>query len=471
MFRKALLILSGNAFGSLMLLLRNLAVARLVSVEDYGIAATFAISMAIVEMASGLGLQQLIVQDKDGENPDLQAGLQGFNVIRSVLSAIVLFLLAQPIAHFLDIPDVAWAYQVLALVPLLRGFEHFDIHRLNRVMRFGPLILTKTVPAALSVASIWPLYLIYGDYRVMLYSVILHWVLTLITGHLVAERRYQLNVQATFMKKGLRFGWPLLLNNIVLFLVFQGDKLLVGRELGMSELAIFAMGVTFTLTPTLISAASEQQFFLPQLSKLQAGSDRTQFTALARAAMQASLLSGMAMVLAITLLAQPLVTLLLGGKYQPLIALLPWLAIWQALRAFKVGNTVVALSLAQTSNAMIANGVRALSLPLAWYVLTQGGSLMQIIWIAMAGETLAYVLSLVMVTRRARLNLRPLILPGILALTSFGVIALFATGAEARPLIASGASGLLMLSSFASMRDFRQYLRTRAHLPQPAKEQ
>ena len=44
MIRKALALLSGNAFGSLMLLVRNLVVARLISVEDYGIAATFAIS-------------------------------------------------------------------------------------------------------------------------------------------------------------------------------------------------------------------------------------------------------------------------------------------------------------------------------------------------------------------------------------------------------------------------------------------
>ena len=55
MFRSTLFLLSGNAFGSLMMLVRNLLVARLISVENYGIAATFAICMAIVEMMSTLG--------------------------------------------------------------------------------------------------------------------------------------------------------------------------------------------------------------------------------------------------------------------------------------------------------------------------------------------------------------------------------------------------------------------------------
>lgn len=462
MLRKALLIFSGNAFGSLMLLLRNLIIARIVSVEDYGIAATFAISMAIVEMASGLGLQQLLVQDKDGDKPELQAGLQGFNVLRSLISAAVLFFLAQPIAQFLGIPDIAWAYQVLAIVPLLRGFEHFDIHRLNRAMRFGPLIVTKTIPSALSVLSIWPLYFWYGDYRVMLYSVILHWVLTLATGHLVAERPYRLSFERAYLKKGFHFGWPLLVNNIILFLVFQGDKLLVGRELGMEDLAIFAMGVTFTLTPSLVSAASEQQFFLPQLSENRETPAR--FTSLALTSMQTSLVLGMGLVASITLFAAPLVTFLLGPKYEPLIEILPWLAIWQALRAFKVGNTVVALSLAQTSNAMFANGLRTLFLPISWYILVQNGDLLHIIWIAIAGEVAAYLLSLTMVARRAQLSITPMILPLLLALSSFAVIACATIYTGMGSILSILLACSFMLGSLTFMHHFRHYLKDRHSL-------
>lgn len=419
MFSKAMFILTGNAFGSLMLLIRNLAVARLVSVEDYGIAATFAISMAIVEMASGLGLQQLIVQDKKGEDPTLQAGLQGFNVLRGIFSGVALFLLAHPIARFLGIPDVAWAYQVLALVPVIRGFEHFDIYRLNRSMEFGPLIMTKTLPALISVLSIWPLYLIYGDYQVMLYAVLVHWVLTLATGHVMAKRAYQLRFTKAVMKKGLHFGWPLLINNIILFAVFQGDRLIVGRELGMEVLAVFSMGITFTLTPTLVSASSEQQFFLPQLSS--ARTDPARFTPLAIAVMQASFVSALLLVLGISLFGAPVVALLLGPKYAALTALLPGLAVWQACRALKVGNTIVALSLAQTSNAMLANGVRLLAFPAVWYVLWTGGALQQILWIVILGELCAYVVSLWLVKRRAALPLRPVLAPLSCVLLSFGI--------------------------------------------------
>ena len=73
MLRKLILIFSGNAAASLMLLARNLLIARLVPVEDYGIAATFAVAMAVVEMASQLGLQQMIIQAQEGDDPKFQA--------------------------------------------------------------------------------------------------------------------------------------------------------------------------------------------------------------------------------------------------------------------------------------------------------------------------------------------------------------------------------------------------------------
>ncbi|MBU0862361.1 MAG: oligosaccharide flippase family protein, partial [Alphaproteobacteria bacterium] len=127
MFRSALLILSGNAAAALLLLARNLIVARMIPVADYGVAATFAIAMAVVEMASALGLQQQIVQARNGDDPRFQAALQGFQVLRGVLSGAVLFVSAGLIADALNVPKAAWAYRVMALVPVLNALVHFDI--------------------------------------------------------------------------------------------------------------------------------------------------------------------------------------------------------------------------------------------------------------------------------------------------------------------------------------------------------
>ena len=411
LIRTAFLIFSGNAFASLLLLVRNLIIARLIPVADFGVAATFAIAMSIVEMMSTFGLQQQIVQAKEGDDPKFQAALQGFQVLRGSISSLVMFAISIPLAQFFEIPEATWAYQIMAVVPLLNALGHFDIHRLNRTMVFGPMIVTGILPALVSVLAVWPLSHWFGDWRVMLYAILIQALVTTITSHIVAQRPYRLEMDRRLMRQSIRFGWPLLVNGILMFMVFNGDRLIVGRTLGMETLAIFAMGVTLTLTPTLVLAKSVQNFFLPLLSRLDyAGTpDSAQrFERLAIATIEANLLNGVLLVFGTALLGAPFVYLFLGAKYAALVPILTLLAVMQALRVFKAGGAIVALARHQTSNAMVANLFRVASLPVAWWVMTVGGTVMELIWVGIIGELSGFIVSLLMLRGRVGVGLRPL---------------------------------------------------------------
>ena len=403
MLRAALLILSGNAAASLLLLARNLIVARMIPVADYGIAATFAVAMAVVEMASALGLQQQIVQSKQGDDPHFQAALQGFQVLRGLISGAVLFALAGPMARFMDIPQVIWAYQLLALVPVLNALVHFDIHRLNRQMVFWPMLLTGAVPALASVLALWPLALWFSDWRVMLYAIVVQAVLGAVVSHLVARRPYRLAFDAAIMAGSLRFGWPLLANAVLLFLVFNAEKLIVGRSLGMETLAMFAMGLTLTLTPTLVLAKSVTNFFLPPLS---AAKTDAHFQNLAVVIFQIHILFAGIFTLAVVVLGPWLITGLLGTKYEPLVSILVWLAILQALRIFKGGPSTVALARGQTENAVVANVIRIVLLPIAWWAVSNTDDLMPLIFLGILGEFLGATVAFGLVRWRLGIGFR-----------------------------------------------------------------
>lgn len=457
MLRSVLLILSGNAAAALLLLARNLIVARLISIEDYGIAATFAIIMAVVEMMSQLGLQQQIVQSEKGDDPRFQAGLQGFQVLRGMIAGVLLFFCAGWIANFLNVPHVAWAYQVLAVVPILNALQHFDIHRLNRQMQFWPMVLTGAVPALVSLMSIWPLYLWFGDYKVMLWAIILQITLMMMVSHLVAERPYKLALNPTIMGSSLRFGWPLLINGILMFAVFNGDKMIVGRMLGMETLAIFAVGVTLTLTPTLVVAKSAQNFFLPQLSKLDHTDENgtTRFQHLGLVSLQVNLINGALIVLGVALLGPWLINTLLGAKYAALIPLLLPLAVVQGIRVAKAGSSIVALSVGQTTNAMLANLPRVATLPMIWIMLQEESGLLAVVGVAAVGEVFGYILSLSLLQRKVGIDVRPL----IGSLLSF---AFFMGAALYLPLSSVlWALTLLMILLFFTMGDLRSYVMQR----------
>lgn len=460
MLRSALLILSGNAFSSALSLIRNLLVARLLPVEDYGIAATFATAMAIVEMASALGLQQQLIQHRRGDDPDFQAALQGFALLRGLMNGLLLFLIAPLFAAFLEVPELVWAYQLLAIVPVLNSLTHFDIVRMNRQLRFLPAVVAGTLPTLVGLLLVWPLAYWLGDWRIMLYSIIAQATIGVVASHLLAERPFRLRFDRAVMAGSLRFGWPLMTNAVLMFLIFNAERLIIGREFGLAALGIFSMGMTLTLTPTLVLSKSIQSMFLPVLTN--AVPEPARFQRRAIMASQLPLLFGAALVLGTVLLGESFVALVLGEHFAPLVPLLAPLAVIQAIRVLKIGPSTVALARAQTANAMIANSIRALLIPLGWYLAHMSNDIMPLIYCAVVGEAAGAVVAYLLVSARAGVNLRPMAVP--LAIFALMMICAFAS---AEPTLAAfhlpafiGMTACFALL-LATLHDVRHYLSAR----------
>lgn len=455
LFRKSLLLLSGNAAAAGFTLIRNLLVARLIPVEDYGVAATFALAMAVVEMASAFGLPQQIIQARDGDDPRFQAALQGFQLVRGVVSALILLVLADPLARFLRVPDVAWAYQVLALMPILTALVHFDVYRRQRRMDYRPILLTVTLPALVSLLATWPLVLAFGDWRAMLWAILAQGAAAVLVSHLIAERRYALAFDRGIIGRSLRFGWPILADAVLLFIVFHGEKLIVGRELGMAALGIFAMGITLTLTPTLVAARSAQSLFLPRLSAPRddpAGEAR--FQRLAHATCEANLVFGTALAAGVLILGGPFVLLVLGYKYADLVPLLVLMSILQGLRVFNAGPSIIALSQGQAENALAANVLRVALLPVAWMVVVRGGGMEAVVGLGILGELGGVAVALTLLRLRGRVLLWPLLLPvGASLAVLGGVFALRSAGPWGITAVLA-----LLLASLGTMRALRGIL-------------
>lgn len=417
MFRAVAVLLSSNLSRTLLGMLRSLLAAALISLEDFGIAATFMVAMAVIEMASALGLKQQIVQAREGNDPHFQAALQGFQLLRGGVNALVLVLLAWPLAALFGQPDLLWAYQVVAVVPLIGAFAHFDVVRNSRQMNYVPTLVSGTVPALVSLLSIWPLYLIFGDFRVLLYALVIQAAVSVLATHLVADRPYRLRFDRRVMANSLRFGWPLMLNGLLMFAIFNGDRMIVGREMGMAALAIFSMALSLALSPSSLVIGVSTQFFLPQLSASK--DDTAQFARLCHVTSEAYLAVGSLFVVAMALFAGPFILFALGDKYAASIPILGWIALMQGVRIVKGASSVIALSKGQTGNGVITNIPRVAMLIPAWYIVTTGGTLEQLVFLGILGEILGFLLGFGIAASRIRFPLQPLLFPFLYAATVF----------------------------------------------------
>jgi len=466
MFRKLLVLISGNALGSVLVFLRNIVLARMIGVEDFGIAATFAMATAVIEMAAQLGLNQLIVQADDGDDPDLQKGLQGFQLVRGLILAGVMVACAQLIADFMRIGHVAWAFQVLALSRVFVALLHFDMYRMQRKMRYFPLMLVNNLGPGLSLFALWPLSWFYDDYRVALYAILTQEFLRLVFSHLVAERPYRVAFNRAVIAKCLSFGWPLMLNGAILFMVFHGEKLVVGRELGIEVLALYALAVTLTMVPMMILVRTIEPFFLPQQAA--AKSDPVRFATLTYVGIEANMFGGLVVIATTLLLSVWLVVPIFGPDFAGITLFLPWLAMVEALRSTKGGVAMASMAQARTQNALIANMCRIIALSISWWlVVNMDHGVYTIIGGALVGEFVGVLVSLVMLRSQVGISLRPLIgsyaCNGalLLALISHFISVQVLAQPVIDPMISTGICAALFVVAMASLREFWRHMAAR----------
>ena len=402
LIRSGLVLSAGNVAGALLSLARNVIIARLISVEDFGIASTLALTMGLAEMASNLALDRLLVQARDGEDPRLLSTLHLIQAVRGVLSAGVLLLIAHPVASLFGVPDVAWAYQVMAVIPLMKGLSHLDLFRRQRDMQFLPKVTVDISALLLSSVAALPLALALGDYRAMLYVMLIHALVVLVASHWVAVRPYRWGWDRDVIRRAASFGWPLILNGFLMFGIFQGDRVIVGSLIGMEELGWFSAAFSLTLVPALVLISTINGFFLPQLSQVQ--DDQEKFSRMYPIAMQGILLSSVLLLVLFLLLGPAVLLTLYGARYEAALPVLILLGAMQALRMFRTGPTVVAMSRAETTNPLLANIVRALALPAAALVAWQGGGVNGVILSAIAGEFLAFMAALLLLRYKMSLK-------------------------------------------------------------------
>lgn len=404
--------------------LRNIVIARLISVEDFGIASLFAVSMSLVEMLSNMAIDKIIVQADDGGEARVQATGHAFQALRGAVAGAVLFLAAWPLANLFGVPEAAWAFQWLALVPVARGFVHLDPVRYQRDMRFAPSVLVLTVPQLVALGLAFPLGAWLGNYAAMLWLILTQAVLQLALSHLLASRPYRWAWDVAVLKRMVGFGWPLLVNGLLMFLIFQGDKAIVGAMFTMAELGWFSAAFMLTLTPAMILTRVLQYLLLPFLSRARGDAER--FDERYTLAVSVSLLLSTMLAVGMTLGGPALLLLLYGDSYAAGVAVMVWLALTQGVRAAKSGPMIVAIACAKTHNPMYANFARLLSLLGAIAAVFSGYGVAAVAIAGLLGEICALFVSMLLL--RSTLGLRiffaipPLVFAALLSAGALAVL-------------------------------------------------
>jgi O-antigen/teichoic acid export membrane protein len=382
----ALILAAGKAITQASGLVRNIIVAGIIGASNMGVAATFLLTITFLEAVSAVAGDKFLVQDREGNDARLQASVQSVMLIRASILAVAIFLLAQPIAWLFNTPDAINAYRLLALVPLLRGLQNLDQKRIQRDMRFLQNTIVTTLPAVVMLLAAYPVAIWLNDYNAVLALLLLGAAAQTLATHAMAERRFALAWDPEFIRRAMAFGWPLLINGVLMFVILQGDNFLIGsgeRIFGSTytkaDLGVYAVAMILAMAPTGAVASISSSVMLTLLSRAQ--DDAGLFERRCRFCVATLCVASSAMSPLLIIAGPSIAVLLYGHEYAEIVQVLGILAAMQALRMIKVGPTLAAMSKGDTRTLMVTNIIRtaafggaiyaaSVSAPLAWIALS-----------------------------------------------------------------------------------------------------
>jgi len=379
---------SGQVLTQALSFMRNVIIARLISPADFGIAAMFAMTFSLLDMISNVSADKLLIQAEDGDAPSLQNTAQLIHFGRGLMNSLIIFALAFPIAHLFGVPQARWAFECLALAPLLRGFIHLDTFRLQREMRFRPAVTVDVGSQILVTVAALPLAFWLRDYSAMLWVLILQAASAAIMSHVVAERPYGWTWDGARARRIFSFGWPLLVNGILLFIIMDGDRFMIGSAhhlfprstLSLADLGVYSVAFAVTMGPAMLILNVSGPVFFPLLSRTQ--EFREQFERRYSACAQFLCVAAAAAAIPFVLLGGWLVVTIYGAKYAAASGFIAWLSGMWSLRVVRAAPTMAALALGDSKNSMYSNIARTVALAGALTAVAIGAGL---VWIAVSG--------------------------------------------------------------------------------------
>jgi len=403
--------------------LRNIIIARILSPEDFGLGVLFAITISFLEMVSDAGFERMLVQAKDGDDPKMQANAQTMILGRGILIGVFIVLLAPFISHLFQAPNLTLAFTILAGVPVIKGLTHLDLVRLQRNFRFGPWAKAQMVASILTTIAAWPLVLWCQDYTVFLWVAWIQVSLDILLSHVFSIRKYQLSLDLKLATRFYHFGWPLLINNLFLYGILNGDKFIIGSVLpDKTYLAFYAIAFGLAMMPARVILQACSSLLLPVLARVQ--DERESYLKRYRFTSQSLHLIAGSLAILLILSGALALQLFYGDKYSEAAVLVGWFGAMQAVRLVREAPIKASTARGDTQNTMISNLFRSSSLVVAFWVITNGYSL---VWLAVAGfaaELLALLVSTLTLKIRHQVDLSLIWKPMIWMMSSLGLAAL-----------------------------------------------
>jgi len=357
--------------------------ARLLTPEDFGLIAMSALVTEFAALLGNIGIGGILIQRKALRRLDMDTA---FWITMAIDTALCLLVFAASFiaGAIFQTPQAQTIIAVSSLSFIISGLSTVHMALLSRTLRFredfviqaGSLIcrIVASVLLAMAGFGVWSL----------VFASLIGQLTTLLLAYLIVPYLPRLRFNRSLLSEYARTSGSYLGGGIVNYLMSNLDYMIVGRRFGPESLGYYQ--TAFSLPEELRNRLSAplQRVLFPAYSRLQDDLSAMQYGVLKSLRLLALVTIPLGVGLAAA--ADPLVRVLYGDQWLPVIPLLKILAIGGAIRSI---FSMTASIFYATDNAQLALKVFTLILPIVAITLTIGSSwgLTGMAWAMLAAQT------------------------------------------------------------------------------------
>jgi len=340
-----------------------IVLSRLLTPADFGIIAVTVPIFTLVALLQDLGLSEATVQKGSLTQNEISSAFW-VNLGVSLLCAVLLLVIAPLLGRFYSDDRVEAVTAAISILVLISGAGTQHLALLNRRMRFWALAaidITATVGgfmATLAFALINPTYwAIYtGIFIASLISLFGSW--SLARWHPLSPWR------STYTNAMISFGANITGASIAAYLVRNLDNILIGRVWGVEQLGFYDRAYRFLLLPLQQVNKPLGKVMIPTLSRLNRTPEhyRTAFLAAVTLLMLLTL-PGVAFIVGA---ADPLITVLLGPKWEASTSILIALGFAAFLQPLNSSSSWLFISQGRTAELLLSGTLSAIGCSIAF---------------------------------------------------------------------------------------------------------
>ena len=262
----------GHFGGNGVRLASNLILTRLLLPEHFGIMALVNVALIGLHMFSDVGIGPNVIQHEHGEDRAFLHTAFTVQTARGVWLLIAGCLLAWPIAHFYEIPDLVWMIPIAATTALTDGFTSTKVFRENRRLRLGRVTAIEVAAQVSTAVTMIVIALITRSIIALLVGSIAGSLVRVVLSHtMLPGFRDGFAWDPEARKALLTFGRWIFVSTAITFISMQVDRLVLGKLVDIELLGVYSIAVTLAAVPREVLGQLAQRVLYPVVAQVVRG--------------------------------------------------------------------------------------------------------------------------------------------------------------------------------------------------------